>query len=132
MSPKKCVFGCEDKVTLFNFPKEPSLLARWTQLVFPGQQRRSCANVFVCSRHFTDDCFTNKAQYEAGFAARLNLKAGALPTVEERESKPRVVSSKTAGKVSTSAGKLLQARAHYFYSFYPRNLHVTCHSTSKL
>ncbi|XP_073700525.1 uncharacterized protein [Garra rufa] len=82
MSPKKCVFGCEGKFSLFSFPKNPALRERWMQFVFPGQQR-SVASVFVCSRHFSDECFVNKAQVDAGFAYRLLLKDGAVPVIKD-------------------------------------------------
>ncbi len=82
MSPKKCVFGCEGKCTLFKFPKKPALREQWMQFVFPGQQR-SVASALVCSRHFSDECFINKAQVKAGFAHRLLLKDGAVPVIKD-------------------------------------------------
>ena len=51
------------------------------EFVFPEHQR-SCASVLVCSLHFDDDCFINKAQFDAGFADRLMLKNGAVPTIK--------------------------------------------------
>ena len=82
MSPNKCVFGCEGKFTMFSFPKNPALHEQWMQFVFPGQQR-SVASAFVCSRHFSDECFINKAQVDAGFAHRLLLKHGAVPVIKD-------------------------------------------------
>ncbi|XP_051742028.1 gastrula zinc finger protein XlCGF57.1-like [Ctenopharyngodon idella] len=82
MSRKKCVFCCKGKTALFSFPKNPALREQWMQFVFPGQQR-SCGSVFVCSRHFGDECFTNKAQFDAGFADRLKLKDGAVPAIKD-------------------------------------------------
>ncbi len=35
-SLKKCVFGCEGKITLFSFPKNPALREQWMQFVFRG------------------------------------------------------------------------------------------------
>ncbi len=35
-SLKKCVFGCEGKITLFSFPKNPALREQWIQFVFRG------------------------------------------------------------------------------------------------
>lgn len=88
MSPKKCVFGCEGKMSLFSFPKNPALREQWKRVVFPGQER-SCASVFVCSRHFGDECFMNKAQFDAGFADRLKLKDGAVPAGTDPGHEPR-------------------------------------------
>ncbi len=59
MSLKKCVFGCERKITLFSFPKNPALRKQWMQC--------------VC-----DERFINKAQFDAGFAHCLILKDGAV------------------------------------------------------
>ncbi len=49
LSLKKCVFGCEGKIT-FSFPKNPALSKLWMQFVFPGQQM-SFSSV-VCLRTF--------------------------------------------------------------------------------
>ncbi|KAI7799173.1 uncharacterized protein LOC130567092 [Triplophysa rosa] len=81
MAQRKCVFECEGKKSLFRFPKNPDLRQQWMRIVFPGQ-KRSCENVYVCYQHFADDCFTNKAQFEAGFANRLQLDDGAVPTIK--------------------------------------------------
>ncbi|XP_052458985.1 uncharacterized protein LOC128017581 isoform X2 [Carassius gibelio] len=80
MSPKKCAFGCQGKATLHILPKETALRNQWLQFIFNEHQRRRCASVFVCSLHFEDACFTNKAQFDAGFAKRLFLKDDAVPT----------------------------------------------------
>ncbi len=76
MSLKKCVFGCEGKITLFSFPKNPPLREQWMQFVFPGQQW-SFSGVFV------DERFINKAQFNAGFAHGLILKDGAVPAIKD-------------------------------------------------
>ncbi len=76
ISLKKCVFGCEGKITLFSFPKNPALHEQWMQFVFPGQQR-SFESMFVEER------FINKAQFDAGFAHRLILKDGAVPAIKD-------------------------------------------------
>ncbi len=75
MSQKKCVFGCEGKITLFSFPKNPASHKLWMKFVFPGQQQ-SFSSVFVEER------FTNKAQFDAGFAHCLLLKDGAVPAIK--------------------------------------------------
>ncbi len=73
MSPKKCVFGCEGKITLLSIPKNPVLREQWMQFVFPGHQQ-SFTSVFDCSRHFGDECFINKAHFDTRFANLLKLK----------------------------------------------------------
>ncbi|KAM7393960.1 hypothetical protein PAMP_020793 [Pampus punctatissimus] len=83
MSPRKCFFGCEGKLNLFAFPKEENTSKLWIQFLFVGQQQ-PYTTVFLCSRHFTEDCFLNRAQYEAGFSARLVLRDGAVPSIKGR------------------------------------------------
>ncbi len=94
MSLKKCVFSYEGKITLFSFPKNPALREQWMQFVFSGQQR-SFSSVFV------DECFINKAQFDAGYAHRLILKDGALPAIKDpgHDSELQMV-SETASNVS--------------------------------
>lgn len=93
MAQRKCVFECEGKKSLFRFPKNAELRQQWMQFVFPGQ-KRSYENVYVCYQHFADDCFTNKAQFEAGFANRLQLDDRAVPTIKRplQESELQAVS----------------------------------------
>ncbi len=73
---KEMCFGCEDKITLFSFPKNPALCKQWMQFVFSGQQRS-------VSRVFVDEGFINKAQFDAGFAHRLILKDGAVTVIKD-------------------------------------------------
>ncbi|XP_052447245.1 uncharacterized protein LOC127988495 isoform X2 [Carassius gibelio] len=58
--------------------KKTALRDQWMEFIVTEHQR-SCASVFVCSLHFEDACFTNKAQFDAGFAHRLFLKDNAVP-----------------------------------------------------
>ncbi len=57
---KEVCFGCEGKITLFSFPKNPALRKQWMQFVFLGQQQ-SFSSVFV------DERFINKAQLTQDF-----------------------------------------------------------------
>ncbi len=51
MSLKECVFGCEGKITLYSFPKNPALCEQWMQFVFPEQQQSfTCVWLFPSSR----------------------------------------------------------------------------------
>ena len=76
--------------------RETALRDQWMEFIFTEHQR-SCASVFVCSLHFEDACFTNKAQFDDGFAYRLFLKDDAIPTKKghDRVLEPQAV-SKTA------------------------------------
>ncbi len=87
MSLKKCVFGCEGKITLFSFPKEHSVTYTVDAVVFPGQQW-SFSSVFV------EEHFINEAQFDAGFAHRLILKDGAGPSYKRSRSWLRTADGK--------------------------------------
>ncbi len=49
MSLKQCVFGCEGKITLFSFPKNPTLRQQWMQFNFVGQQQSFTSFYFSCN-----------------------------------------------------------------------------------
>ncbi len=76
MSLKKCVFGCEGKITLFSFPKEPTVTWTVDIVCFSG----AAMEFLKC---FVDERFINKAQFDAGFAHRLILKDGAVPAIKD-------------------------------------------------
>ncbi len=56
MSLKKCVFGCEGKITLFSFPKEPTVTWTVDIVCFSGVEME----FLKC---FVDERFINKAQF---------------------------------------------------------------------
>ncbi len=76
MSLKKCVFGCEGKITLFSFPKQPTVTWTVDIVCFSG----AAMEFLKC---FVDERFINKAQFDAGFAHRLILKDGAVPAIKD-------------------------------------------------
>ncbi|XP_059897595.1 uncharacterized protein LOC132449789 isoform X3 [Gadus macrocephalus] len=88
MAPKqmygRCsVLGCESKkLSTFVAPSSESLRNQWVHFVFAGNApTRLPKCVFVCAKHFTDDCFFNLGQYRAGFAEHLKIKPGSIPTL---------------------------------------------------
>ena len=102
MAPKqlngRCsVFGCQsDKLSrpTFAAPSSESLRNQWVHFVFAGNAPiRIPKCVFVCAKHFTDDCFINLGQYKAGFAELLKMKPGSVPTL--------LASATNRGQVST-------------------------------
>ncbi|XP_035037101.1 uncharacterized protein LOC118123687 isoform X1 [Hippoglossus stenolepis] len=87
MSKKYCsVEGCKQKnVTLHVLPNNVTIRDQWLLFVFSEGPERSRKNVFVCSAHFTTDCFLNFQQYNAGFSKRLLLTDGAIPTLQDSQ-----------------------------------------------
>ncbi len=49
--------------------------------------------MFVSSHYYGDECFINKAQFEAGFTYCLKLKDGAVPVIKDpgHDSEPQAV-----------------------------------------
>uniref|UniRef100_A0A4W4FI38 Lethal(3)malignant brain tumor-like protein 2 n=1 Tax=Electrophorus electricus TaxID=8005 RepID=A0A4W4FI38_ELEEL len=87
--PNRCAaYGCRksygDNVTMFRFPKDPGEFRKWEKQV----QRTRTSWVaktfsFLCSEHFSKDCFEPRPTTVAkvmGFKG-LKLKEGAVPTI---------------------------------------------------
>ncbi|XP_068077127.2 piggyBac transposable element-derived protein 4 isoform X4 [Danio rerio] len=93
MSRRRCVLRCERKLVQFTLPKEESARKQWLDFIFTRTPKRYSPNLVLCSRHFTDDCFTNLGAINAGFAKRLKVKEGSVPTLFgpacSSESQPR-------------------------------------------
>ncbi len=76
MSLKKCVFRCEEKITLFSFPKQPTVTWTVDIVCFSGAAMEFLSVLLT-------NVFINKAQFDAGFAHRLILKDGAVPAIKD-------------------------------------------------
>ncbi len=115
MSLKKCVFGCEGKITLFSFPKQPTVTWTVDIVCFSG----AAMEFLKC---FVDERFINKAQFDAGFAHRLILKDGAVPAIKDpgHDSELQMV-SETASNVSV----LLAIGASARHSLAPPTRHAS-------
>ncbi|KAM4725554.1 zinc finger MYM-type protein 4-like isoform 2-T2 [Anableps anableps] len=73
----------EQHVSMHVLPAQENR-ASWLRFIFDGDVPASVSlpkKILVCANHFTTDCFQNYQQYTAGFALRLRLKKGSLPTV---------------------------------------------------
>ena len=91
--PKRCVaYGCgstnKDGISLFCFPKDDSLCKLWTQQVQRTRDKWSgpTAFSFLCSNHFTPDCFEPNSKLAASFNLKIaqRLKPGAVPSIFKR------------------------------------------------
>ena len=86
---KRCIAaGCSNtykqNVSLFIFPRDPTLTERWTrQIRTPAGWSGPTATSYLCSNHFTGDCFDESSLMAAklGFEKRKTLKPDAVPTV---------------------------------------------------
>ncbi|XP_052434176.1 uncharacterized protein LOC127974730 isoform X1 [Carassius gibelio] len=78
----KCyVPGCAGDVSTFHtLPTEENCQQAWLMFIYNRIPKQFNSKLLVCSAHFTTDCCSNLGQYQAGFAQRLMLKKGAIPT----------------------------------------------------
>ena len=109
---KRCVAaGCSntnaDGVSLFRFPRNPSLRAIWNKQVQRTRAYWKDATEYsvLCSEHFTSDCFEEDSFIAAqfGIAKRKRLKPDAVPTVFHRP----IAATRTAtsyGQEASSVG----------------------------
>jgi len=81
MSRRRCFLRCEIKSTLHGLPKDEGVKKQWLQFIFTMIPQQFNSNLLLCSRHFTDDCFSNLSEVNAGFAKRLFIKDGKVPTL---------------------------------------------------
>ena len=78
--------GCMEKQrSLYNLPKDQSTRRNWLEFIFNYNVPETFSPyMLVCCQHFESSCFANQAQYNAGFASKLLLLPGAIPTVDLR------------------------------------------------
>lgn len=91
--PKRCVaYGCgsinRDGISLFSIPKDDKLRKLWTQQVQRARDKWSgpTACSFLCSNHFSPDCFEPDSKLAASFNLKKvqRLKPGAVPSIFKR------------------------------------------------
>ncbi|XP_059186310.1 uncharacterized protein LOC131969157 [Centropristis striata] len=92
MSRRRCFLQCDRKFPLYGLPREDEVKNQWLTFIFTTIPEQYSPNLLLCSRHFAEDCFLNRVQFNAGFSRRLLLKDGAVPTMmckyEESETVP--------------------------------------------
>lgn len=81
MSRRRCVLQCQDKFPLHGLPKEDEVKTQWLKFIFTIIPEDYNPNLSLCSLHFTEGCFLNLAQFNAGYSKRLVLKDGAVPSL---------------------------------------------------
>ncbi|KAJ0056673.1 hypothetical protein NL108_012054 [Boleophthalmus pectinirostris] len=118
---RKCVFGCEDYTSLYNLPKEEATREAWLDFIYGNpKQQNFTKNLFVCDRHFEEDCLMNKSMYESGLCNRLTLRSGSIPTmyinVQPRSNLSVELLDLPEEKPSISSIDLSQPAGHPVYS----------------
>lgn len=80
---KQCVVaGCKaHSASLHTLPNEPVIKDEWLKFIYDTIPEKCSRSLTVCSTHFTPDCFLNRVQFNQGFAQKLLLKEGAIPTL---------------------------------------------------
>ncbi|XP_056312320.1 uncharacterized protein LOC130223502 [Danio aesculapii] len=81
MSRRRCALKCEGKVVFFSLPKDEAVKSQWLRFIFGKIPQKYSPNIVLCSRHFSDESYTNLHAYKAGFAGRLSLKDGSIPSL---------------------------------------------------
>uniref|UniRef100_A0A672YW44 THAP-type domain-containing protein n=1 Tax=Sphaeramia orbicularis TaxID=375764 RepID=A0A672YW44_9TELE len=85
--PRKYVFvGCNTEHKSLHRPPacEPFRRA-WLNFIFRGNIPKTVGkSLLVCANHFEDECFSNLGQYREGFALKLHLIEGSVPTAIEQ------------------------------------------------
>ncbi|TRY94507.1 hypothetical protein DNTS_003537 [Danionella cerebrum] len=103
---RRCsVPGCTGTKHLFYLPADPALKTQWVKFIFNEELERVWKNTCVCHLHFSDHLFENKGQVDTGFAKKLLLRRGALPTIFKVEQAAKINPKETAG-AATDSGRL--------------------------
>ncbi|XP_053342866.1 uncharacterized protein LOC128513118 isoform X2 [Clarias gariepinus] len=100
MPPKRLwctVVGCNGEHSSRHvLPTSEPLRTQWLNFIFKADVPADLPKtVNVCANHFSLDCFINAGQYKAGFATKLLLKNGAVPTL-------RVPASSSSGSINNT------------------------------
>ena len=90
-------------VSLYKFPKDPALRRQWEkQVQWTRSKWRATESWFFCSKHFTPDCFNERAKLatEYGIVRKRPLLPSAIPTVFPRTMPSSSAAGPSAGKSS--------------------------------
>ncbi|XP_064189911.1 uncharacterized protein LOC135253958 isoform X2 [Anguilla rostrata] len=77
------VAGCTaSNVSMHTLPRDTALRREWVNFIFSNEVPENVSqHLRLCTAHFSPDCIGNQARYNAGFASKLLLTPGAVPTV---------------------------------------------------
>ena len=77
---RACALCRNRSSTMHMLPKNPELRMKWLQFIFGTMPQQDHSNLVICSAHFEERDFVNFGEYSKGFAKRLRLKPGAIPS----------------------------------------------------
>ncbi|KAL3060514.1 hypothetical protein OYC64_014962 [Pagothenia borchgrevinki] len=88
---KRCaVVGCKNRdksKVLHALPSLEKDSNLWLEFIFQGHVPEDYSRfLLVCSQHFAPDMFMNFTQVKGGFASKLRLKPGSIPTIRDQAS----------------------------------------------
>ncbi|XP_033947566.1 uncharacterized protein [Pseudochaenichthys georgianus] len=88
---KRCaVVGCKNRdkgKVLHAMPSLEKYKNLWLEFIFQGHVPEDSSRcLLLCSQHFAPDMFMNLNQVKEGYASRLRLKPGAIPTIQDQAS----------------------------------------------
>ncbi|KAJ8265577.1 hypothetical protein COCON_G00146760 [Conger conger] len=88
------VAGCTAAhVSMHTLPRDTALRQEWVNFIFSNKVPEYVSqHLRLCTAHFSPYCIENQARYNAGFASKLVLRPGAVPTVLNPDSdvKPKL------------------------------------------
>ncbi|XP_016103244.1 piggyBac transposable element-derived protein 4-like isoform X2 [Sinocyclocheilus grahami] len=82
MPSKRCYFHPDCRSSLFGLPRDAGLREQWLTFIFKSVPEKYNPHIAICAAHFTEDRFLNVREFNAGFAQKLVLKDGAVPTLK--------------------------------------------------
>lgn len=102
------VVGCRNEHKSDHLlPTADPVQTQWINFIFDREFPRARSKVlYVCSNHFTSDCFTSEGQYKAGLTSELKVNDKSVPIVRDPTS--------ASGAVSFAMFKLLYCRFGHF------------------
>ncbi|XP_077063253.1 uncharacterized protein LOC143715388 isoform X3 [Siphateles boraxobius] len=82
MPSKRCYFHPNCRSTLLSLPRDRGVRDQWLKFIFNSVPHNYDPNLALCAAHFMEESFHNLGEFNAGFAQRLVLKDGAVPTLK--------------------------------------------------
>ena len=77
---RDCVICGNNTPSLHLLPKKEELRTKWLEFIFGTPPANYSPNLVLCSSHFKHSDFHNLGAYSSGFAAKLLLKPGSVPS----------------------------------------------------